>query len=149
MHKMLHPKADVERLYISGKDGGRGLIDVEAAFKSVTIGLNHYLRHKEGQYPKQVLGHERYKAKNSIARNATNFKREITARYPRILEKPQADTVTTNKWLSSNLKGKTEGLLFAAQDRAVNARNYQKQEDGKCIMCSQYEETAEPYSIRM
>ena len=80
MHKMLHPKADVERLYISGKDGGRGLIDVEAAFKSVTIGLNHYLRHKEWQYPKQVLGHERYKAKNSIARNATNFKREITAR---------------------------------------------------------------------
>ena len=51
MHKMLHPKADVERLYISGKDGGRGLIDVEAAFKSVTIGFNHYLRHKEGQYP--------------------------------------------------------------------------------------------------
>ena len=80
MHKILHPKADVERLYISGKDGGRGLIDVEAAFKSVTIGLNLYLRHKEWQYPKQVLGHERYKAKNSIARNATNFKREITAR---------------------------------------------------------------------
>ena len=80
MHKMLHPKADVERLYISGKEGGRGLIDVEAAFKSVTIGLSHYLRHKEGQYPKQVLGHERYKAKNLIARNATNFKREITAR---------------------------------------------------------------------
>ena len=33
MHKMLHPKADVERLYISGKDGGRGLIDIEAALK--------------------------------------------------------------------------------------------------------------------
>ena len=46
--------------------------------------------------------------------------------YPRILEKPQADTVITNKWLSSNLKGKTEGLLVAAQDRAVNTRNYQK-----------------------
>ena len=46
--------------------------------------------------------------------------------YPRILEKLQADTVTTNKWLSSNLKGKTEGLLVAAQDRKVNTRNYQK-----------------------
>ena len=80
MHKMLHPKADVERLYISGKDGGRGLIDVETAFKTVTIGINHYLRHKEGHYPKQVLEHERYKAKNSISKNATKFKREITAR---------------------------------------------------------------------
>ena len=28
MLKMLHPKADVERLYIPGKDGGRGPIDV-------------------------------------------------------------------------------------------------------------------------
>ena len=38
---MLHPKADVERLYISRKDGGRGLIEVETAFKIATIGLDH------------------------------------------------------------------------------------------------------------
>ena len=30
MHEMLHPKADVERLYILIKDGGRGLIDVNS-----------------------------------------------------------------------------------------------------------------------
>ena len=29
MHKMLHPKADVERLFIPRKDGVRGLIEVE------------------------------------------------------------------------------------------------------------------------
>ena len=50
----------------------------------------------------------------------------LRGQYPRILEKPQADTVTTNKCLSSKQKGKTEGLLVAAQDRAVNARNYKK-----------------------
>ena len=78
MHKMLHPKADVERLYIPRKDGGRGLIDVETAFKTKTIVLDHYLKHKEGQYPKQVLEHERSKAKNSISKNATKFKMEVT-----------------------------------------------------------------------
>ena len=78
MHKMLHPKADVERLYIPRKDGGRGLIDVEIAFKTATIRLDHYLKQKEGQYPKQVLEHERSKAKNSISKNATKFKREVT-----------------------------------------------------------------------
>ena len=55
MQKMLHPKADVERLYISRKDGGRGLIEVETAFKITKIGLDHYLKNKDGQYPKQVL----------------------------------------------------------------------------------------------
>ena len=62
----------------NNKDGGRGLIDVETAFKTATIGLDHYLKHKEGQYPKQVLEHERSKAKNSISTNATKFKKEAT-----------------------------------------------------------------------
>ena len=75
---MLHPKADVGRLYIPRKDGGRGLIDVETTFKTATRGLDHYLKHKEGQYPKQVLDHKRSKAKNSISKNATKFKREVT-----------------------------------------------------------------------
>ena len=79
MHNMLHPKVDVERLYIPRKDGERGLIDVKTAFKTVTIGLDHYLKHKEGQYPKKVLEHEQSKTKNSITKNATNkFKRELS-----------------------------------------------------------------------
>ena len=52
MHKMLHPKVNVERRYIPRKDGGNGLIDVETAFKTETTGLDYYLRDKEGQYPK-------------------------------------------------------------------------------------------------
>ena len=77
MHKMLHPKANVERLYIPRKDGGRGLIEVETAFKTATIGFDHYLKHKDGQYVKQVLEHERSKA-ISVTKNATEFKREVT-----------------------------------------------------------------------
>ena len=59
MHKMLQPKVDVERLCIPRKDEGRGLIEIETAFKTAAIGLDHYLKHKEGQYPKQVLEYER------------------------------------------------------------------------------------------
>ena len=147
MHKMLHPKADVDRLYIPTKNEGRGVIDVvKDAFKTATIGLNHNLKHKEGQYSKQVLEHEGYKAKHSITKTATKFKREVPmpeienredksvsenakalkhmfkpkmksmkegkwknkalhGQYPRNLERPHVDTVTSNKWLSSNLKG--------------------------------------------
>lgn len=48
---MLHPREDVERLYILRKDGGRGPIDVETALRTETTGLNYHLRDKEGQYP--------------------------------------------------------------------------------------------------
>ena len=71
MHKMLHPKADVERLYIPRKDGGRGLIEVETAFKIATIGLDHYLKNKDRQHPKQVLEYDRSKAKNSMTKNVS------------------------------------------------------------------------------
>ena len=63
MHKMLHPKADVERLYISSIDGSRGLIEEETAFKIATIGLDHYRKNKDGQCTKEVLEHDRTKAK--------------------------------------------------------------------------------------
>ena len=75
MLKILHPKADVERLYNPRKDGGRGLIDVETAFKTATIGLDHYLKHKERQYPKQLLEDERSKSKNPRTKNATKLKK--------------------------------------------------------------------------
>ena len=37
----------------------------------------------------------------------------LHGQYPKIQEKLH---VATNKWLSSNLKGETEGLFVAAQD---------------------------------
>ena len=72
----------------------------------------------------------------------------LHGQHSKILEKPHVDTITTNKWLSSNLKGETAGLLMAAQDQAINIRNYQKvvcgqQADSKCRMCSQHEETVD------
>ena len=53
--------------------------------------------------------------------------------------------LTTNKWLSSNLKGETEGPLEAAQDQAINTIKYQKmicdqQLKRKGRMCSQHEQ---------
>lgn len=72
----------------------------------------------------------------------------LHGQYPKLLETPHVDIVTTNKWLSSNLKGETEGLLVPAQDQALNTRNYQKvicgqKVESKCRMCSQYEETVD------
>ena len=63
-----------------------------------------------------------------------------------IISNNNNNIVTTNNCLSSNLKGESEGLLAAAQDQAINTRNYREeicdqQVESKCRMCSHHKET--------
>jgi hypothetical protein len=44
MYKMHHPKADIDRLYIKRKEGGRGLVQVEAAYKADIINIAEYFK---------------------------------------------------------------------------------------------------------
>ena len=38
--RMLHPKSDVDRLYLPRSKGGRGLLQVEMSYRTSTIGMN-------------------------------------------------------------------------------------------------------------
>ena len=60
MYKMHHPKADIDRLYVNRKEGGRGLVQVEAAYKSEIINIAEYLNtnYKEDQFVNIVVNHE-------------------------------------------------------------------------------------------
>ena len=40
---MHHPKADIDRLYVKRKVGGRGLVQIEAAYKAEIINIAEYL----------------------------------------------------------------------------------------------------------
>ena len=44
MHKALHPKSNVDRLYISRNEGGRGLISVEDTIETSKIGLERHVQ---------------------------------------------------------------------------------------------------------
>jgi hypothetical protein len=43
MYKMHHPKADIDRLCVKRKEGGRGLSHMEAAYKREIINIAEYL----------------------------------------------------------------------------------------------------------
>jgi hypothetical protein len=60
MYKVHHPKADKDRLYVKRKKGGRGLVQVEAAYKAEIINVGEYLntKYKEDQFVNIVKAHE-------------------------------------------------------------------------------------------
>jgi hypothetical protein len=43
MYKMHHPKADIDRLYVKRKDGGRGLVQLEAVYETEIINIAEIL----------------------------------------------------------------------------------------------------------
>ncbi|XP_031556859.1 uncharacterized protein LOC116293560 [Actinia tenebrosa] len=73
MNKMHHPKADVDRIYLPRKEGGRGLIQIENSYKLSTVGMNVYINEKDDKHVKLVLQHEMAKKKYSIVREADKF----------------------------------------------------------------------------
>ena len=42
MYKTHQPKADIDRLYVKRKEGGRGLVQIEAAYKAEIINIAQY-----------------------------------------------------------------------------------------------------------
>ena len=49
MHKALHPRDDVDRLYVSRKEGGRGLASIEDSVDTSIYRLENYIqKHKGG-----------------------------------------------------------------------------------------------------
>ena len=62
MHKGSHPKSNVDNLYISRKEGGRGLLNVEDTVYLAIIGLLKYVGNVNSEErllnaARQALGH--------------------------------------------------------------------------------------------
>ena len=60
MHKIHHPKADIERLSVKRKGGGRGQLQIEATYKAEIINIAEYLNTKytEDQFVNIVKSHK-------------------------------------------------------------------------------------------
>jgi hypothetical protein len=60
MYKMHHPKAGIDRLYVKRKEGGRGLSQIEAAYKTEIIDIAEYLnkKYKEDQFVNIIRSHD-------------------------------------------------------------------------------------------
>ena len=48
MHKTLHPRDDIDRLYVSRKEGGKGFASIEGSVDASIQRLEDYIKKHEG-----------------------------------------------------------------------------------------------------
>ena len=80
MYKIHHPKTNIDRLYVKKKEGGRTLVQIEAAYKAEIINIAEYLNtnYKEDHISNIVKSHESTQPNmNSIIKTAAKITEEL------------------------------------------------------------------------
>ena len=147
MHKVLHPRDNVDRLYVSRKEGGRGLASIEDTVDASIQLLEDYIeKHERG-----LITIIRVDTDNTINERMTTTRKQkwegkqLYSRFKRLINNISHQKTWT--WLrKGNLKRETESLLIAAQDNAIRTNHIKTridktQQNSKCKLCGDRDET--------
>ena len=150
MHKALHPRHDVDRLYVSKKEGGRGLVSIEDSVDALIQRLEDYIeKHERG-----LITAIRNDTDNTIDDRMTTTRKQkweekqFYGCFKRLINNISHQKTWT--WLrKGNLKRETESLVIAAQDNYIRtnhtkARIDKTQQNSKCRLCGDRDETIHP-----
>ena len=143
-HKAIHPRDDVDRLYVSKKEEGRGLASIEDSVDSLIQRLEDYIHKHDGGLITAI----RNDTNNTMDNRMTIIKKqkwEGKQQFKRLINYISHDKTWT--WLrKGNIKRETLSLHRQAQNNAVRtnhikARIDKTQQNSKCILCGDREET--------
>ena len=153
----LHPKSDVDRLYLKRKEGGRGLQQIAQTVEEEIRSLADYINEskesalievKESGILKQAESKEGYRNKVIEERKQKYIDKPLHGQYMRDICGKTDETLTW-KWLTiGELKKETEALILAAQDQAlrtnaIKAKIDKTSTNSKCRLCKVKEETVD------
>ena len=154
MHNALHPKSNVDRLYLPRKDGGRGLLGVEDTVHIATASLQRYVRKSTEKLLSSLAtieGDEVIEPDSDLKQQKRMERKESwkeKALHGQFLR--QTDEIAGDaRWLwlkHGNLKRETESLILAAQEQAIRTNAIKayidkSQEQSKCRKCGERDET--------
>ena len=147
MHKALHPRDDVDRLYLSWKEGGRGLASIEGSVDASIQRLKDYIWKHEGGLFKATRNDTEKTMNNrmTITRKQKLEGKQLYGRFKRLINDISHDKTWT--WQrKGNFKRETKSLLIAAQDSAlrtnhIKARIDKTQQNSKCRLWGDRHET--------
>ena len=147
----LHPKSDVDRLYIPRKEGGRGLISIEDFAELAIRRLEVYVHGSEERLIQVARDKIDGLEATSVLKRSKEEKRledweekVLHGQYLRQTKKVRSDQCWA--WLQNgDLKRETESLIVAAQNQSIrnlaNLRIDKIQGDSLCRMCRKVDES--------
>ena len=156
IYKMLHPRGDVDRLYLPRESGGRGLIGVEDCVRTEENSLASYIANNTDELMApcrrenvlQASDGENVKALKEKRMAERKDKWQSKPLHGQILRQTEdiRDTASWDWMRKGELKKETEGLITAAQEQALRTNaikaNIDKQNVSPlCRMCGLKEET--------
>jgi hypothetical protein len=89
VYKVHHPKADIDRLYVKRKEGGRGLVQIEAAYKAEIMNISEYLNtnYKKDQFVNIVKSQESTQPNmNSTIKTSAKITEELSQPMRRVTQ---------------------------------------------------------------
>ena len=147
MHKALHPRDDVDRLYVSRKEGGRGFASIGDTVDMSIQRLEDYIeKHERG-----LITTIRNDTDNTIDERVTTTRKQkwegkqLYGHFKRLINIISHQKTWT--WLrKGNHKRETESLLITAQDNAIRTNHIKTridktQQNCKCRLCGDRDET--------
>ena len=149
----LHPKSDVDRLYIPRKEGGRGLISIEDCFELAISGLEVYVDGSEERLIQAARGDkiDGLEAVSVLKRSKKEKrlkdweKKVLHDKYLRQTKEVRSDQCCA--WLQNgDLERETESLIVAAPNQSirtnlVKAKIHKSQGDSLCRVCRKVDES--------
>ena len=153
VHRGLHPRSDVDCLYLPRKKGDRGLKSVEDVVAEEKCSLHYYLGKSGKPLLKAVMRSVASESKRDFLqcrqteRISCYSQKALHGYFVRSLDS-NYDEVMSLYWLTKgDLSMETEGLLFAAQDQALHIIAlqlvYSNSSTIQCRLCNFQAETVE------
>ena len=148
----LHSKSDVGRLYITRKEGGRGLTSIEDCIELAIRGLEVYVHGSEERLIQAARGQkiDGLEAASVLKRLKKEKRLEDLEKVPHGQYLTQTKEVRSDQcwaWLQNgDLKRETDSLIVAAQNQSirtnlVKARIDKSQGDSLCTVCRKVDES--------
>ena len=157
MYGAFHPKSNVNRLYLTRQEGGRGLIGAEETVRSEENSLGWYVMNNAHEIMRSIEK-EGILRSNEI-KDPKVWKRQNKEQHKNgWMDKPlHGQTAAATKdlmdkdknwnWLKhAGLKKETESTIFAAQEQAVGTNSvkniiYKENVSKECRLCGKADET--------